>query len=77
MKRILLLTALLGFASTASAREIYQVTCTFNDKVIVYTNDMVSDVGYYDYGIRIDLKDGSIIRYGQAVPCEYKKAFTK
>lgn len=77
MKRILLLAALLGFASTASAREVFQVTCTFNDKVIVYQNDVISDVTYYEYGIRIDLKDGTIIRYGQAVPCEYKKAYTK
>lgn len=77
MKRILLLVALLGFASTASAGTLFQVTCTFNDKAIVYTNDVISDVTYYDYGIRIDLKDGTIIRYGQAVPCEYKKAYTK
>ncbi len=78
MKRILLLLALLGLSSTAYAYGSVQlVTCTFNNKTIVYTNDVISDVEYFDYGIKISLKDGTVIRYGNAVPCEYKKAQTR
>lgn len=62
--------------STVQAKELFQVTCIFNGETKVYSTD-VDDVTYYDYGIRIDLKDGTIIRYGQNVPCEYKKVFVK
>lgn len=78
MKRIFLLAALLGFSTTAFAYGSVQVvTCTFNNKTIVYTNEVISDVEYFDYGIKISLKDGAVIRYGNSVPCEYKKAITR
>lgn len=76
MKRIILLVALLMLSSTVSSKTLYFVTCIFNGAEKVYSAD-VDDVNYFDYGLRIDMKDGTIIRYALSVPCEYKKVTTR